>query len=484
MDSKENSQHKRAAEIIPFKITRALASEEEAAFRIVKKLQKNGFETYIAGGAVRDLYLGNVAHDIDIATAAKPEEVKKLFPTSYGRGKAFGVVAVKPSKDLEFEVATFRIDLGIADHRRPAQVKFTTAENDARRRDFTINALFFDPVKSQIIDFVGGVKDLKNKLIRFVGVAENRIDEDYLRMLRAIRFTHRLNFALDFEDAKAIKAQGQKIIQISQERVRDELTLIITGNKRENALMQLESLGLLRIILPEVQALRDVFQPPEFHHEGDVWIHTLLGMGSLENPSAELAWTVLLHDVGKPATAGRRDVPGKTKIIFFEHEQKSVEIAKKILESLRFSNDFINDISWAISQHMRIINAFRGMTERKQKKLFTDPNINLLLDLTKADLMASLRPGGKIDLSLYQDSLAKKAKFEKETTKEETQQIKKFSLITGDDIMKILKIPAGPKIGKIKSKIEEAYFAGKISTRKEALAMIKKIKLYNRKNVA
>ncbi len=474
----ENNQHKRVAEIFPFKINRPLASEEKAAFEIVGKLQKQGFESYIAGGAVRDLYLDRVIHDIDIATAAKPEEVKKIFPTSYGRGKAFGVVAVRPKKELEFEVATFRIDLGSADHRRPAQVRFTTAENDARRRDFTINGLFFDPTKSQIIDFVGGVKDLNNRLIRFVGVAENRIDEDYLRMLRAIRFTHRLDFALDFEAAKAIKKQAKNIIQISLERIRDELTLIITGNKRENALMQLESLGLLRIILPEVQALRDVFQPPEFHSEGDVWIHTLLAIETLENPSAELAWTVLLHDVGKPATAGRRDVPGKTKIIFFEHEQKSVEIAKKILERLRFSNDFINDISWAISQHMRIINAFRGMSERKQKKLFTDPNINLLLDLTKADLKASLRPGGKIDLGLYNLALAKKEEFEKETADDEKQQIKKFSLITGNDIMKILKIPAGPEIGKIKSQIETAFLDSEISTRKKALEMIKKIKLF------
>lgn len=464
-------------EIIEFELEREPTEEESRAFKIVEKLQGAGFETYIAGGAVRDLFLKHPAHDIDIATAAEPEQIQKIFPTSFGRGKTFGVVAVSPQKSLEFEVATFRTDIGIADHRRPEKVEFTTAENDAGRRDFTINALFYNPVKSQIIDFVGGADDLKNKLVRFVGVPGFRIDEDYLRMLRAIRFTHRFDFALDNDSAKAIKENATKIKEISAERIRDEISAIITGPNRERALMQMESLGLLQSFMSEATALRGVSQPPEFHREGDVWIHTLLAMESLNNPpaggpSAELAWTVLLHDIGKPSTAGRRDVPGKTKIIFFEHEDVSAKMAKEILGRLRFSNEFIDSCEWAISQHMRIINAFRGMSERKQKKLFTHPHIDLLLDLTQADLGASLRPDLKADMTMYKEAVKKKEQFEKEASDEEKQQVKKFTLINGGDIMEILKIESGPKVGKIKSKIEQAYLEGKISTRDEALKMI------------
>ncbi len=457
--------------MIQFKLKRKPTSEEAAAFEIVKKLQEAGFETYIAGGAVRDFYLGNVAHDIDIATAAKPEVIEKLFPKSYNRGKAFGVKAIKDG-DFEFEVATFRVDIGTTDHRRPASVEFTTAENDAKRRDFTINALFYDPKKSQILDFVGGLEDLKNKIVRFVGLPKWRIDEDYLRMLRAIRFTHRLGFALDFEAAKEIKKEAKNINKISTERIRDELTAIITGPQRQQALMQMESLGLLKVILPELLALRDVAQPPEFHSEGDVWIHSLIALESLNEPSAELAWTVLLHDIAKPQTQAFREHP-KSKITFFEHDEESAKKAREILGRLRFSNEFIDACVWAISQHMRIIHAFQGMGERKQKRLFTHPHIELLLNLTRADLTASLRPNLKADLSMYNEALKKKQEFEKEASDEEKQQIKKFTLVTGQDIMEILKIPAGPKVGEIKNKIEQAYLEGKISTREEALKMIK-----------
>jgi len=467
-----------------FKIERRLTAEEAAAFRIVKKLQEAGFETYIAGGAVRDLYLKKEAHDIDIATAAKPGDIKKIFHESYDRGKAFGVKAIKIN-DFEFEVATFRVDIGTADHRRPTRVEFTSAENDAKRRDFTINALFYDPTKLEIIDFVGGLEDLKNKIIRFVGLAKWRIDEDYLRMLRAVRFTHRLGFALDFEAARAIKKEAKNINQISAERIREELSAIICGPHPAHALMQMESLGLLKEILPELIQLRGVKQPPEFHSEGDVWIHTLMAMEKLKNPSAsvpsapkepplgaELAWTVLLHDIAKPQTQGFRDHP-KSKITFFEHDEESAKMARQILNRLKFSREFIDACAWAISQHMRIIHAFRGMSERKQKRLFTYPHIQLLLDLTRVDLASSLRPDLKADLSMYKRAVKKKEKFEKEATDEEKQQVKKFTLITGKDIMEILKIPAGPKVGEIKTKIEASFLDDKISTRDEALKMIK-----------
>lgn len=465
-------------EKVEFKIERVLTPLEVAAFDIVKKLQDAGYETYIAGGAVRDFYLGKDPHDIDIATSAKPAEIKKIFPKSFDRGKAFGVVAVRIN-ELEFEVATFRSDIGIADHRRPKKVEFTTAEKDAARRDFTVNALFYDPIKFQIIDFVGGLKDLDGKIIRFVGSPEERIEEDYLRMLRAVRFAYRFGFCLEQKTAKAIKKNAQKITEISAERIREELNVILVSDNRKQAIIALNTFGLLEVILPEVVALKGVEQPPEFHSEGDVWIHTLMALENLNppagGPSAELAWTVLLHDIAKPKTQGFRDHP-KSKITFFEHDIESAKTAELIFERLKFSREFIDACNWAISQHMRIVSAFRGMSERKQKKLFTHSHINLLLDLTRADLGASIRPGGIVEMEMYEEATRKKEQFEKEAETEEKQQVKKFTLISGNDIMEILKIPAGPKVGEIKQKIEEVFLEGKISTRKEALKMIETFK--------
>lgn len=461
-------------EKIDFKIDQKLSALEKAAFEVVKILQENSFEAYIAGGAVRDFFLQREVHDIDIATSAKPEEIKKIFPKSYDRGKAFGVVAVKKG-DFEFEVTTFRSDIGIADHRRPVKVEFTSAENDARRRDFTVNALFFDPIKSEVIDYVDGISDLKNKIIRFVGQPEERIEEDYLRMLRAIRFAYRLGFKIDEKAREAIKKNTSKILKISVERIREELTLIMTGQNRKEALVCLESLGLLKTILPELITLKGVEQPPEFHSEGDVWAHTLRAMESLDDPSAELSWTVLLHDIAKPQTQGFRDHP-KSKITFFEHDVQGAQMAKEILDRLKFSNVFIESVVWAISQHMRIVHAFSGMSERKQKKLFTNPDIQLLLDLTKADLGASIRRNGQPEMEMYFDALKKKEQFEEQASIEEKQQLRKFTLVTGKDIMGILKIAAGPRVGQIKKKIEEAFLDGKISTREEALKMIEGFK--------
>lgn len=458
-------------EKIKFKISHKLSAQESGAFEVVKNLQVAGYEAYIAGGAVRDFILERPVHDIDIATSARPDEIKKLMPKTYDRGKAFGVVALKIDKNIEYEIATFRTDIGIADHRRPVKVEYTTAEIDAQRRDFTINGLFYDPTAEVIIDYVDGMADIKNKIIRFIGDPQERIDEDYLRILRAIRFSSRLNFTIDPESKEAICKNVSKIIDISAERIREELTTIITSDNRIKALKQLEELSLLKVLLPEIVSEKGVTQPPEFHSEGDVYTHTLLAMESLHEPKAELAWTVLLHDVGKPQTQGFRDHP-KSKITFFDHDAKGIIIAEEILKRLKFSNEFIDSVTWAISQHMRIVNAFRGMSERKQKKLFTHPHIDLLLDLTKADLSASIRPAGNAEMKMYKDALKKKDQFEKEIKSEEGKQIKKFTLITGRDIMEILHIPSGPRVGEIKKAVEESFLEGKVSTKDEAIKMV------------
>lgn len=464
------------AKIYEFSIKRPLSEEEKRGAVVLRRLQKAGFESYFVGGGVRDELMGEPAHDIDVATSAKPEEIEALFQRAYDRGKQFGVMAVQSGK-YEFEVATFRSDIGIFDHRRPKKVAFTSAEEDSKRRDFTINGLFYDPEQQKIVDYVGGVEDLQNQTIRFIGEPQARIDEDYLRMLRAVRFSCGFGFKIDDESYQAIAENVAKINQVSSERIRDELTKMFINENRCQSLNLLSEIGLLKYILPEAEAMKNVSQPPEFHSEGDVWTHTLMAMESLRKPplGAELAWTVLLHDIAKPQTQGFRDHP-KSKITFFEHDVESSQMAEGILKRLKFSNEFIDACTWAISQHMRIIHAFRDMSERKQKKLFTHPHIDLLLDLTRADLSASLRPNGKAEMEMYEEALKKKEQFEKEASDEEKEQVKKFTLITGHDIMETLNLPSGPKVGEIKAKIEEAFLEEKISTRKQALEMIGKLK--------
>lgn len=465
---------------INFEIIRDLTAEETAGFEIVKILHDNKYIAYWAGGAVRDLLLGLPIHDIDIATNARPDEIKKIFPKSYDRGKAFGVVAVQ-EKDSEFEIATFRKDIGVSDHRRPDQVEFTEPEEDASRRDFTVNGIFYDPISETIIDYVDGLTDIKRRQIRFIGSSEERINEDYLRLMRAIRFTVRLNFSLEKQTKAAVISHVSKIKEISSERLRDETSKILLLNDRKKALELMDELGLLQEILPEIIELKSVSQPPEFHTEGDVWTHTMLALNNLGDLSAtedneELVWCVLLHDTAKPETIGYRTEKNKTSITFFNHDAKSAKKAEIILERFRFSHHFINKVTWAISQHMRIVHAFTGMSDRKQKKLFVDPNINLLLNLTKADLSASLRPSGKPDMTLYKNALALREKFEKESSEEEKRQVKKFDLVTGVDIMKYLNIKPGPEVGKIKSELEQAYLDGKINKKAEALALLEKYK--------
>lgn len=475
-----------------FAIERVLTTEEKSAVEIIDTLKKAGFEAFWAGGAVRDLLLNKELHDIDIATAARPQDIKKLFPDSYDRGKTFGVVAIR-FRESEFEVTTFRQDVGIADHRHPVKIEFATAEGDAKRRDFTVNGIFYNPIEKEIIDYVDGLTDIKRGIIQFIGKPQDRIKEDYLRLIRAVRFACRLNFKIEPESKKAIKENANKISEVSSERIRDELSKMLLNEHRAEALKMLSELGLLKAILPEVEDLINVAQPQEFHHEGDCFIHTLLALENIgnllklprnfsqeknigETKSEELVWCVLLHDIAKPETKGFRSQIGKTSITFFDHDVRSAEKAVEILTRFKFSHHFIESVNWAISQHMRIINAFRGMGERKQKKLFCDPNIELLLSLTKADLSASLRPNNLPDMAMYEDALKLRAKFEKEMSEEEKHQMKKFDLITGTEIMKLLKLPAGPKIGEIKNEIEKAYLEGKINSKNEALEIVMSFK--------
>ncbi len=409
--------------------------EKELASHIVGKLTKAGFVAYFAGGCVRDLVMNQPAKDYDIATTASPDQVIQLFDKTVEVGKQFGVI-IAVIENRHFEIATFRREGPYRDGRHPETVSFTSPEEDAKRRDFTINGLFFDPVKRKMIDYVGGKKDIEAKLIRTIGNPVERFEEDHLRMLRAVRFAASLDFKIESETWNTIKRLRNKIHSVSQERIRDELIKMFT---RPNAGLGLELLsesGLLAEILPEIEAMKGVAQPPEHHPEGDVLIHTKMLMDQLDHPSVVLAFGALLHDVGKPATFS--DEGGK--IHFYNHPHIGAQIAEKLLTRLRFSNREITDILSCVENHMKFANV-KEMRVGKLKQFVARENFETELTLHKIDCLAS---HGKLDLFHFlQDKVNE---FKKE-------ELKPKSILNGHDLMS-LGIKAGPVMKEI---LEEAY---------------------------
>ena len=335
---------------------------KDFAISIIQKLRQRGFQAYLVGGCVRDLLLKREPADYDVATSATPAEVMEIFPDTYAVGAQFGVVLVpvpqehqtseaeSPSpKSGAVEVATFRSDLGYSDGRRPDQVRFSQdPREDVARRDFTINGMMLDPVSGEVLDFVGARKDLEQKLIRTIGDPEQRFSEDKLRMLRAIRFAARFEYEIEPETLLAIRRLAQEIQIVSHERVRDELTKMLTEGHARRAFLLLDESGLLREVLPEISAMKGVEQPPEFHPEGDVFAHTLLLLENLPQPCPlTLAWGALLHDVGKPATFRR----APDRIRFDGHVDVGVKIAEGICERLRFSNHDSTQVLALVQNH-------------------------------------------------------------------------------------------------------------------------------------
>ena len=311
-------------------------SPRESATRIVRRLKEAGHEGLFVGGCVRDLLLGTEPEDFDIVTSARPEQVQALFPKTVPIGLAFGIILVIEA-DHPFEVATYRREGGYEDGRRPSVVSFGSAEEDVQRRDFTVNGLLMDPETGEIQDFVGGKEDIKNRLIRTIGLPDARFAEDHLRMLRAIRFAANLDFALDHETFSAIRAHAASIGRISVERIREELNKLLTRGHARRGMELLEESGLLQEIIPEVAALRGVTQPRQYHPEGDVWSHVLSmldlfhgGFGA--EGDQRLAWAILLHDIGKAATRSTDD----RGVHFYGHAQKSAEIAEAIMRRSNF----------------------------------------------------------------------------------------------------------------------------------------------------
>ncbi|MCC6643689.1 CCA tRNA nucleotidyltransferase [Candidatus Peregrinibacteria bacterium] len=429
------------------------------AIDIVKSLQKQGHQAYFAGGCVRDMLLGIHPKDFDIVTSALPDQIEALFPKTVPIGKQFGVILVEQGGH-HFEVATFRSDAGYSDGRRPDAVIFTTAEEDAKRRDFTINGMFYDPLTEQVHDYVGGQKDLEAHLIRFIGDPNQRIKEDHLRLLRAVRFKNQFDFQYEPATYAAVKAHASAIKErVSTERIRDEISKMLLDKTRPSlAFNEMSQLGLLELILPELERLHGCAQPYEYHHEGDVWTHTMAAIDTLP-PEAPLVarLATLFHDIGKPDTFALKE-----RIRFDSHAEIGGKIATQIMRRLNFPREQIEAVSWSISHHM-MMTAFLEMNDGRLMHWFHNPAFPHLLTLMKADAEGTTPS----DLSLYN-----KIENLHHLKMAEHPELPK-PLLSGEEIMEITGLPAGPKIGEIKTQLLEAQIDQKIVTRKQAEQLVK-----------
>ncbi len=428
---------------------------EDAADELVRTLQKDGFEAYRVGGSVRDRLLGRAVDEVDVATAAAPAKVMQLFPRTYEVGAAFGVVVVHAANDVDVEVATFREEAGYVDGRHPARVSFSDSRTDARRRDFTINALYYDPVADEIIDYTDGLRDLDRGIIRAIGDPAIRFGEDYLRMLRAVRFATQLGFRIEEQTRSAIKPLSSRLVYISAERIAGEITRMLRGPDPARALADLLELGLLDHWLPEVGQMRGVAQPEQFHPEGDVWEHTRLLLSLLRGPSSELAWAALLHDVGKPATFVYKD--GRER--FPEHATLGAELSRDILRRLRMSRKVVDDVSQLIANHMTfkdVMNMKRSTLRRLlSRETFADE-----LELHRLDCAAS--HGGFDNYVRLLDAIDE---FSSEV-------VMPPLLLTGHDVM-AAGVPSGPGVGQVLRESQELQLNGELKDRESALEWLR-----------
>lgn len=429
---------------------------EQTAREIVGKLRAAGHVAYYAGGCVRDLLSGKPPKDFDVGTDARPEVVQKLFPRTYAVGAHFGVIVVLEN-GFQFEVATFRSDGAYLDGRRPLEVHFATAEKDAARRDFTINGMFFDPEKEEVIDFVGGREDLERKLIRAIGDPAQRFAEDRLRMLRAVRFTTVLGFEIDAGTWDAVIASADSITQISAERIREELVKILLSPNRARGWDLLDASGLMRVILPELEAMKGCEQPPQFHPEGDVFKHTRIMLEMLPaEASLSLVLSVLFHDIGKPPTA---NVDEEGRIRFNGHDRIGAEMTEAIMERLRFRRAEIEATVEAVRQHM-VFKDVPNMRVARLKRFMARPTFEDELELHRVDCASS-----HAMLDNYEFLLKKKEEFANEP-------IIPPPLVRGDDLI-AMGLKPGPKFGEILEAVETRQLEGALKDREEALTWVK-----------
>jgi poly(A) polymerase len=435
---------------------RVMAQQQKSlAIQIVKTLKKAGFLSYFAGGCVRDLIMKKPPKDYDIATTAAPDDVERVFPKCVPVGKQFGVMVVV-LKGVHFEVATFRMEGNYKDGRHPEHVAFTHPEEDAKRRDFTVNGLFYDPLKRTIIDFVGGKEDIRKKQIRTIGDPEARFYEDRLRLLRAVRFAANLNFEIEPKTWQAIKRLKKEIHSVSQERVRDELVKMFTRPHAGRGFVLLSESGLMAEILPEIEAMKKVEQPPEFHPEGDVFIHTKMLMDQLKDPSAILALGALFHDVGKPPTYSEEN----GRIRFYNHAHIGADMTKEILTRLRFSNKEIDGIVSCVENHMKFANV-KEMRLGKLKQFVARDNFLTELELHRIDCLASHK-----QLELHRFLKRKLKEFKKE-------ELKPKRLLTGDDLIS-LGITPGPIMKEILGEAYALQLEGKLKSKQDCVTWAQK----------
>ncbi len=441
------------------------ATQYNAALTIVRALRTAGYTAYFAGGCVRDLLLARAPLDYDVATDARPDAVLGLFPRTYAVGAHFGVVLVCSLVDeteIVTEVATFRHDGAYTDGRHPDAVQFSeSAEEDVQRRDFTINGMLLDPQvdgEAAVLDFVGGRADLRARIIRAIGDPVRRFTEDKLRMLRAVRFAARFDFAIESRTLAAVRQLAAQIVQVSQERIRDELTRMLTEGHAAGAFNLLDESGLLEHVLPEVARMKGVAQPPAYHPEGDVWVHTLLLLEKLEpGASPTLAWGTLLHDVGKPPTY--REAPDRIR--FDGHAEVGTRMTEAILKRLRFSNDEAEQIALLVKNHMRFGDV-KEMKDSTLKRFFRLPRFDEHLALHRMDCLSS---HGLLELYDY-------AKGRYEATP--IEQVRPALLVSGKDLIAAGYRP-GPRFKEMLAAAEDAQLEGTIHTRDEGLELIRQI---------
>src|SRR5205807_1402263 len=436
---------------------KAASPMEKTAREIAARLRERGHIAYFAGGCVRDIVRGETPKDIDIATDAGPELVQEIFPRTFAVGAHFGVIIVVEN-GFQFEVATFRSDDAYIDGRHPSAVHFSSPQEDAQRRDFTINGMFYDPVAEKVIDFVGGCADIDEKLVRAIGDPAQRFAEDRLRMLRAVRFATVLDYQIDQQTWDALVADASSINQISAERIRDELVRIFLSPNRVRGWDLLDSSRLMRAILPELEAMKGVLQPEQFHPEGDVFVHTRLMLQLLPGEvSVPLVFAVLFHDVAKPVTA-MVDTTGRIR--FNDHDRIGAQMTEAIMRRLRFSGAEIEATVEMVRQHMVFKDA-PNMRVAKLKRFMARPTFNDELELHRVDCESSHRM-----LDNYEFLLRKREEFANEP-------IIPAPLVRGDDLI-ALGLKPGAKFGEILEAVETRQLEGTLRTRDEALEWVKR----------
>jgi putative nucleotidyltransferase with HDIG domain len=428
-------------------------THRDRAIAIVKRLRQEGYESYLAGGCVRDFLLDKSPQDYDITTAAKPEQIQRLFPHTIPVGAQFGVMLVMMD-DEPFEIATFRFDGPYLDGRRPSHVRYGSLQEDILRRDFTINGMVYDPIDDRIIDLVGGKKDLEERRIRAIGNPRQRFEEDRLRMIRAVRFAASLRFEIENETFAAIRQLAPTLTQVSWERIGEEITRILVEGGARTGFELLETTGLLKVVLPEIEAMKGTEQSPDHHPEGDVFTHTMLTLSHLESPTETLAYGCLLHDVGKPVCM-RRD---RERITFYGHTETGAAMAEQVLIRLKRGRAARERVAYLVRNHLRHTQAPK-MRLSTLKRFLREDGIDELLELARIDALSASG-----DLQYYRFCKEKLAELQQE-------EIHPTPLLRGGDLIEMGFTP-GPIFTDILKRVEDAQLGGELTSHEEAVEWV------------